>query len=177
MQVFPDCYYTWGTAVAQWLKCCATNQKDAGSIPAGVNGFFIDIKSFRSHYGPGVDSVSNRNEYQECFLGVESGRCVRLTTYHHPVPLSRNLGTLTSWNPLGLSRPVMGLLYLYRLYQAQNADLDEWPTACRPIRVVRMAILSVALIRVEGASVWKRYQRRFVASGVWRSVLRCTVCS
>ena len=28
------------------------------------------------------------------------------------MPLSRNLGTLTSWNPLGLSRPVMGLLYL-----------------------------------------------------------------
>ena len=43
----------------------------------------------------------------------EGGRCVRLTTYNHPVPLSRNLGTLTSWNPLGLSRPVMGLLYLY----------------------------------------------------------------
>jgi len=40
-----------------------------------------------------------------------SGRCVRLRTYHHPVPLSRNLGTLTSWNPLGLSRLVMGLLY------------------------------------------------------------------
>ena len=33
--------------------------------------------------------------------------------YHHPVPLLRNLGALTSWNPLGLSRPVMGLLYLY----------------------------------------------------------------
>jgi len=27
--------------------------------------------------------------------------------------LSRNLGALTSWNPLGHSRPVMGLLYLY----------------------------------------------------------------
>ena len=40
------------------------------------------------------------------------GRCVRLTTYHHPVSLSRNLGTLTSWNPLGLSRPVTGLLDL-----------------------------------------------------------------
>jgi len=24
--------------------------------------FFIDIKSFRLHYGPGVDSASNRNE-------------------------------------------------------------------------------------------------------------------
>jgi hypothetical protein len=31
--------------------------------------------------------------------------------------LSRNLGTLTSWNPLGHSRPVMGLL-LYILYGA-----------------------------------------------------------
>ena len=50
--------------VAQWLRCCATNLKVAGSIPAGVSGFFIDIKSFRSHYGPGVDSASNRNEYQ-----------------------------------------------------------------------------------------------------------------
>ena len=27
-------------------------------------------KSFRSHYGPGVDSASNRNEYQEYFPGV-----------------------------------------------------------------------------------------------------------
>jgi hypothetical protein len=27
--------------------------------------------------------------------------------------LSRNLGASASWNPKGLSRPVMGLLYLY----------------------------------------------------------------
>ena len=57
--------------MAQWLRCCATNQKVTGSIPAGVNEFFIDIKSFRSHYGPGVDSAYNRNEYQEHFLGVK----------------------------------------------------------------------------------------------------------
>jgi len=29
----------------------------------------IDIKSFRSHYGSGVDSASKKNEYQEYFLG------------------------------------------------------------------------------------------------------------
>jgi len=52
--------------VAQWLSCCATNRKVAGSIPAE-----IDIKSFRLYYGPGVDSVSNRNVYQEHFLGVK----------------------------------------------------------------------------------------------------------
>jgi len=33
---------------------------------------FIDIKSFRSHYGPGVDSASNRNEYQEHFMGIKA---------------------------------------------------------------------------------------------------------
>jgi hypothetical protein len=32
-----------GTAVAQWLRYCATNQKITGSIPAGVMEFFIDI--------------------------------------------------------------------------------------------------------------------------------------
>jgi len=33
---------------------------------------FVDIKSFRSHYGPWVDSASNRNEYQKYFLGVKA---------------------------------------------------------------------------------------------------------
>ena len=42
----------------------------------------------------------------------KGGRCIRMTTYHNPVPLSRNLGTLTSWNPLGHSRTLTGLLYL-----------------------------------------------------------------
>jgi len=58
--------------MAQWLRCCATNRKVAGSIPAGVIAFFIDIKSFRSHYGPGVVSASGINEYQEHILGVEA---------------------------------------------------------------------------------------------------------
>jgi len=50
------------------VKVLATNRKVAGSIPAGV----IDIKSFRSHYGPGVDSASNRNVHQEYFLVVKA---------------------------------------------------------------------------------------------------------
>ena len=60
------------TAVAQYIRCCATNRRVPGSIPAGVSGFSVDIKSFRSHYDPGVDSDSNRNEYQEYFLGVKA---------------------------------------------------------------------------------------------------------
>ena len=33
---------------------------------------FSLTKSFSLHYGPGVDSASNRNEYQEYFLGVKA---------------------------------------------------------------------------------------------------------
>jgi len=60
------------TGIAQWLRCCATNRKVSGLIPDGVSGFFIDIKSFRSYYGPGVDLASNRNEFQEYFLRVKA---------------------------------------------------------------------------------------------------------
>jgi hypothetical protein len=33
---------------------------------------FLLTSFFRPHYGPGVDSVSNRNEYQGYFLGVKA---------------------------------------------------------------------------------------------------------
>jgi hypothetical protein len=32
----------------------------------------FSLTSFRSHCGPGVNSASNRNEYQEYFLGVKA---------------------------------------------------------------------------------------------------------
>ena len=67
--------------MTQWLRCCATNRKVAGSIPAVV------IKSFRSHYGPGVDSASNRNEYRGHFLEVKAAGAKGWQTYHNPVPL------------------------------------------------------------------------------------------
>jgi len=87
--------------VAQWLRCCSTNRKVAGSIPAGVSGFFIDIKSFRSHYGPGVDSASNRNEYQGYFLGGKGGRCVRMTTLPPSYAVVTKSGRLNFLEPSG----------------------------------------------------------------------------
>ena len=83
------------TAVAQWLRCCATDRKVAGSISAG------DIKSFRSHCGPGVDSASNRNEYKEHFLGGKCGRCVRLTTLPPSCAVVMKSGNLNSLEPSG----------------------------------------------------------------------------
>jgi len=99
--IFCWSYNSLWIAVAQWLRCRAANRKVAGSIPAGVIGFFIDIKSFRSHYGPGVDSASNRNEYQEHFLGVKSGRCVRLTTLPPTCAVVMKSGNLNFLEPCG----------------------------------------------------------------------------
>jgi hypothetical protein len=43
----------------------------------------------------------------------KGGRWVRLTTYHHIVPMSRNLGALTLLDASGPAWPVMGVLYLF----------------------------------------------------------------
>ena len=81
-----------------------------------VNGIF-HWQSFWLHYGPGVNSASNRNEYQEYFLGVKVTSAYGWQPDQLHVPtfmcwMLWNLGASTSWNPQDLSRPVQGLLYL-----------------------------------------------------------------
>ena len=64
--------------------------------------FFIDIKSFRSHYGPGVDSASNRNEWvPAAFPGGKDGRCVRLTTLPPSCAVVMKSGNLNFLEPSG----------------------------------------------------------------------------
>ena len=67
---------------------------------------FSLTQSFRPHIGPGVDSASNRNEYQEYFLEGKGTRCVGLTT----LPLSC-ADCLEIWEPqpLGTRRACPGL--------------------------------------------------------------------
>jgi len=45
---------------------------------------FSFTKSFRPHYGFGVDSASNKNDYLGYLLRARGGRCLGLTT----LPLS-----------------------------------------------------------------------------------------
>jgi hypothetical protein len=63
-------------------------------------GFYLLNPSGRA-VAPAVDSVSNRNEYQEYFLGVQTAG-------------ADCLGVSASWNYQGLSRPAQGfILYVY----------------------------------------------------------------
>jgi hypothetical protein len=60
-------------------RCCVLCTAGIEFLQIVSLEFFIDI-IFRSLYGPGLDSTSNRNEYQEYFLGGKGGRCLGLTT-------------------------------------------------------------------------------------------------
>ena len=92
-----------GVAVAEWLRCCATNRKVAGSIPDNV-GIFYWHKILPVALWPWVPTQPpTEMSTRSISWWGKSGLCVRLTTYHHLVPLLRNLGAVTSWNPLGSS--------------------------------------------------------------------------
>jgi hypothetical protein len=93
----------WSNVVVKALRY----KLEGPGIDSGIAGVFSMASD--SSMCPGVDSAS-KNEYQ-VNPGGKGGRFVRLTTYHLHVPMSRNLGALTSWNPVGLFRPVMGQLF------------------------------------------------------------------
>jgi hypothetical protein len=99
----------------------ARRNQESGLVLSGTLCINVDTKSRK--YGPGVDSASNRNEYQEYFLGGKRGRCVWLTTLPPSCAYClETLGSSTSWNPKGLSRPVKGSLHLYKF---KNTGMGE----------------------------------------------------
>jgi hypothetical protein len=72
-------YIMKGTAVAQWLRYCAKNQKVAGSIPDGVMEFFIDINPSDRIMTLGLTHSLTEMSTWKISWG-NCGRCVRLTT-------------------------------------------------------------------------------------------------
>ena len=66
--VIPRC----GDRGSTEVKVLRYKTEDCWFDPRWCHLNFSLTQSFRLHYSPGVDSVSNKNEYQEHFLGVEA---------------------------------------------------------------------------------------------------------
>ena len=134
-----------GAAVAQWLRCCATNRKVAGSIPGGVIGIFHWYKILPIALWPWGRFSLEQKWVPGVFSGGKNGRYIRLTTLPSPCAFVMKSGKLNPLNaklnpiwpllalfgahhilqvsrlkvnflePSGHLGPVMGLLYLYLL--------------------------------------------------------------
>jgi hypothetical protein len=90
-----------GTAVAQWLRHCATNQKVAGSIPDGVMEFFIDINSSDRTMTLGSTQPLTEMSTRCIFPGGKCGRCVRLTTLPLSCAVVKKSGNFNFLEPSG----------------------------------------------------------------------------
>ena len=58
---------------------------------------------------PGVDSTSNRNEYQEYFLGVKAAGAYGWQPYHLHVPIVLKYGSLNLLEPSGSVQTCNGI--------------------------------------------------------------------
>jgi hypothetical protein len=101
-------WIAWGTWWCSWLRHCATSQKLAGSVPVGVSGIFHWHNPPGSTMALGLTQPLTEMSARNNSWGGKGGWCIGLTT----LPPSC-ADCLEIWNPQGLSRSVMGLLYLY----------------------------------------------------------------
>jgi hypothetical protein len=104
--------------VKLWLRRCATSRTVPGSIPGGVTGFFSDTFPFYRTMNLGTTQPLMKMSTRNILVG-KGGLCVRMTTSPpSSAECHEYLGALTSWNPLGHTGPVRGLLFTlsYALY-------------------------------------------------------------
>jgi hypothetical protein len=64
--------YVCGHAVAQLVEALHYKTEGRGFDSQWCHWNFFFFQSFWPHCGLGVDSASNRNEYQQCFRGVKA---------------------------------------------------------------------------------------------------------
>ena len=114
-----------GTAVAQWLRCYATNQEVAGSIPDGVIWIFHWHNPCDRTVALGLTQPLTEMSTRSISWGLRWPVLRADNLNHHHVQLSCNLGTLTFWNPLGHSGPLTKLVYLFLPFTVSEIGVTQ----------------------------------------------------
>ena len=102
----------------------------------------------------------------------KGGRCVRLISYHHPVPLSCNLGILTSWNLLGHSGTVTGLIYFTLLFLCEFFGILINTNLLKPTVLTFKNIDEVMMKSVYSAVRTGSLNKAVCASGLYQNKQR-----
>ena len=111
------------------------------------------IYSFQPHYGPGVDSDTIRNEYQEYFVWVKAAGAYGWQPYHVHVPTVLKSGSLNFLEPTGS-------------FQASNGTALYLPFIPLPNRRPQTHILFLS----SSDQMWKLTDR--AVSGYWLFIER-----
>ena len=151
---------TLGTAVAQWLRCCATNRKVAGSIPAGV------IWIFHSHRTMALVSTQPLTEISTRRISWgNGGRCVRLTTLQLCCAVVMKSGNLNFLEPSG---PIQACNWF--LHGMFTSALNG--TACsllllplHPVQHIKLQLLRRNLYSVPYKIIWYLYSLMMILQG------------
>jgi hypothetical protein len=103
--------------VAQLVEALCYKSEGRGFNSRWCHWNFSLTQFFRPYFGPGVDSASNRNEYQEYFLGLRQSvlRADNLTTFM--CRFSGHLGASNFWNPQGPVQACNGIALTFYLVQ------------------------------------------------------------
>jgi hypothetical protein len=120
------------TAVAQWLRYCATNQKVAGSMPDCVMEFFIDINPDRTMALGSTQSLTEMST--RCVSCGKCGRCVRLTTLPPSCAVVKKSGKLNFLEPSGPPQACNGTALPYLCHVKLWNHRSVYATA-RPSRL------------------------------------------
>ena len=116
--------------VRSWLRHCASSRQVAVLIPDYVFRNFYCLWHW-PHCGPGVDSASNRNEYQEYLLGG-------LQLYHLHMTIVMKSVRLNLLEPSGTVIDLYGDCFTFYCYQLVLVcfSLNQTPTVINVGRAV-----------------------------------------
>ena len=107
-------------------------------IPSGNEPATFRLEAFWPPYGLRVYSVSNRNEYQEYFLGVKVAGAQDWVRYHLHVPIVLKSGSLTLLEPSGPVQACNGFaIYIYIHTQTHTHKIPvsmQLPNTLKPDR-------------------------------------------